>query len=48
MKRYGKEIDLESEDINYTVSFSENNRGDFLTYNQLSRHEESSRLGETR
>jgi hypothetical protein len=27
MKRYGKEIDLESEDINYTVSFSENKRG---------------------
>ena len=26
MKRYGKEIDLESEDINYTVSFRvENN-----------------------
>jgi len=42
IKRYGKEIDLESEDINYTVSFSENNRGDFLTYNQLSGHEESS------
>ena len=27
MKIYGKKIDLESEDINYTVSFSENKRG---------------------
>jgi hypothetical protein len=27
----GKDIELGSEDINYTVSFSENNGGDFLT-----------------
>jgi hypothetical protein len=37
MKRYGKDIDLESEDINYTVSFSENNRRDFLDYHPLHR-----------
>jgi hypothetical protein len=30
-EEYCKEIDLESEDINYTVSFSENNRCDLLT-----------------
>ena len=43
MKGYGNKIDLESEDINYTVSFRvENNIADFLTYNQLSGHEELS------
>jgi len=42
LKKRSKEIDLESEDINYTVSFNENNKVDFLTYNQLSGHEDSS------